>query len=215
MSSYRKVHLTKSQFRRKELNQETVDLTVNASYPLHFHQNTGGVGALCIDQEIGKLIAGCPMHVQLSTTFDKYRVNKVTIKLVDQGPFDPNEFHYLLWTCIDRDGKLAQGDETFFTMKTYSSFKESTLSQDGTPSKPHIIFMNGGSGFSSTKSACSFPHLIIACIRVGKNPFGAFAYNNPLVNRDLNLQITAECTYSGIRQDMSAVMGIFSPYHLV
>ena len=152
------------------------------------------------------LVKKSEMHKALSNVFDQYRIDKLVLKIRDAGQSgtDVDSITLLptLSSIVDRTGLAAGLDLT--TMKSYSSYKETQLSQNGDVSPIHTVYVGAStiveaSSYFDTKNDASFPFVMLAV---------AFPVDDALTGhgtyvRNLSIDIEAQVRYRGVRLDNS------------
>lgn len=150
------------------------------------------------------LVKNSEMHKALSNVFDQYRIDKLVLKIRDAGQSgtDVDSITLLptLSSIVDRTGLANVVDLT--TMKSYSSYKETQLSQNGDVSPIHTVYVGSStiveaSTYFDTKNNATFPYVMLAV---------AFPTTDALTGhgtyvRNLSVDIEAQVRYRGVRLD--------------
>ena len=189
-------------------------MTQNAKFSISVHSPlqfsvSSGTSSSTTSVNIANAIANSDMHKQLSSVFDQYRIDKVSLKFRLGGntsnPISGVSSNITLFTCVDRTGFPA--GITLAQLRTYQSYKESSFSTTGDANRTHYVAL-GQSGIISkatyydTKGVAAFPQ-IYAGVDLGFNTSGT-------VNVGFLVEIDAQIRYRGVRLDTGAVRTSFN-----
>lgn len=155
---------------------------------------------------LSQLVKTSEMHKALSNVFDQYRIDKLVMKIRDAGQSgeDVDQITLLptLSSIVDRTGLAAGLD--LAAMKSYSSYKETQLAQNGDVSPIHTVYIGSStiveaSTYFDTKTNATFPYVML-CV--------AFPVTTALAGHDnyvrnLSIDIEAQVRYRGVRLDNS------------
>lgn len=180
-------------------------VTAHETISLTIPQNAGGQG---VTKNIATLIMQSSMHRNLSNVFDQYRIEKATIKLKDAGVTFGGAYTTtqlpVLSSIVDRTGLAAAIDIN--AMRTYSSYKETSLSANNDISPTHTIYIGASNiveatTYYDTKVVTNFPQIYIA-IALPTNVPNTDGYS---YTRTFTMDIEAQVRYRGVRLDTRGV----------
>lgn len=163
--------------------------------------------------DLGKLIALCKMHQELSNTFDNYKLLNVNVEITPLsskwmrlGTHMKNV--YGVFTTVDRNGTINQST-SLGDIFSYASTQTSSYSSGGDfiPGFVRKVVMNGS--FCNSKKSPSCPALIFGVF----NP-RFYTYTDD-VRIYLSVQYKAQVTYRGVRRDVSQIAGPFDNAQLI
>lgn len=153
-----------------------------------------------------ELVKSSEMHKALSNVFDQYRIDKLVMKIRDAGQSgtDVDSITLLptLSSIVDRTGLANVLDLT--AMKSYSSYKETQLSQNGDVSPIHTVYIGSStiveaSSYFDTKNNATFPYVMLAVAF----PTASALTGHGTYVRNLSIDIEAQVRYRGVRLDNS------------
>lgn len=180
-------------------------VTAHETVTLTIPRNSGGQGQT---KNIATLILTSSMHRNLSNVFDQYRIEKAAIKLKDAGVtlgggYETNQLP-VLSSIVDRTGLAAGIDLN--AMRTYSSYKETSLSANNDISPTHTIYIGASNiveatTYYDTKQISNFPQIYIA-ISLPTNVPNVEDYS---YTRTFTMDIEAQVRYRGVRLDTRGV----------
>lgn len=154
---------------------------------------------------VANTVLASDMHKQLSSVFDQYRIDKVSIKfrpaINTANPVSNSVPYVTFFTCVDRTG-FNSANMTLAILRTYGSYRESSFSTTGDLSKPHYLTIGqsgliGKSTYYDTKAASVFPNVCCG-IDLGSNATSNFGMV-------FAIEIDAQVRYRGVRYDPTQV----------
>ena len=138
----------------------------------------------------------------------QYRIEKATIKLKDAGVtlgggYETTQLPVLA-SIVDRTGLAAAIDIN--AMRTYSSYKETSLSANNDISPSHMIYIGASNiveatTYYDTKTVSNFPQIYLA-VTLPTNVPNTEGYS---YTRTFTMDIEAQVRYRGVRLDTRGV----------
>lgn len=210
--------ITTSPYQRYQASQQTQEATfaINVVEDLKLYWNSGTNYTKAI-YDIGPAITSTDVHLQLSNSFELWRINSVTIKFQLKtfsgdilNLYEDTDLHeYIDFFTAVRRGK--QTDQTLEDIEANSSFELVTWPASGLgPCPPMKRTIHSASlRFASTKMTAPFPYIIYGLRLPSSNHFlYGHTFQTPFV---ISMQIQAKCSYKGVRLDKSYVLTKINP----
>lgn len=210
--------ITQAPFYRHQASQQTQEASfaINVVEDLKLYWNSGTNYTKAF-YDIGPAITSSSVHLQLSNSFDLWRINSVTIKFqlkTFSGDIinlyeDTNLHQYIDFYTAVRRSKIT--DQTLEDIEANSSFEQVTWPASGigpcSPMKRTI--QNLHLRYASTKMTAPFPYIIYG-LRLSSSNHLLYGqtFQTPFI---ISMQIQAKCSYKGVRLDKSYVLTKINP----
>lgn len=158
--------------------------------------------------DLASMVKGAPMHSALSNVFDQYRIEKCVIKIKDLGEveekIDTVSYLATLFSVVDRTG-ISPGF-SFDDLKTYSSYKETSLSGNGDVSPIHSIYLGQSttvekSMYFDTKAIAEFPRILLGIKLPDNVTTSSIEEGDKYYGRKVSVEVEAQIRYRGVRLD--------------
>ena len=204
-----------SRYQASQLTQESnFAISVVEDLKVYWNSGTNYTNSL---YDIGAAITRTGVHLQLSNSFELWRINSVTIKFqlkTFSGDVlnlyeDVDITQYIDFYTTVRRGKKT--DHSLEELESNSSFEQVTWPANGMGPCPPLkrTIHNSSLRFASTKMTAPFPFIIYGLRVQGLNHFMANQiYQTPFI---ISMQIQAKCSYKGVRLDKSNVLTSINP----
>lgn len=210
--------ITQSPYYRHQASQQTQEATfaINVVEDLKLYWNSGTNYTKAI-YDIGPAITNTSVHLQLSNSFELWRINSVTIKFQLKtfsgdiiNLYEDTDLHqYIDFYTAVRRGK--QTDQTLEDIEANSSFEQVTWPVNGLgPCSPMKRVIQAGSlRYASTKMTAPFPFIVYG-LRISSSNHLLYgqSFQTPFI---ISMQIQAKCSYKGVRLDKSYVLTKINP----
>ena len=204
-----------SRYKAAQLTQES-NFAISVVEDLKIYWNNGQDYTNAL-YDIGAAVTRTGVHLQLSNSFEQWRINSVTIKFqlktfagdVINLYEDVDIKQYIdFYTAVRRSKKT---DNSIEELDSNSSYEQVTWPADGlgacAPLKRTIH--NSSLRMASTKMTAPFPFIAYGLRLHGNDHFMENKiFQTPFV---ISMQLQAKCSYKGVRLDKSNVLTSINP----
>lgn len=204
-----------SRYKAAQLTQES-NFAISVVEDLKIYWNNGQDYTNAL-YDIGAAVTRTGVHLQLSNSFEQWRINSVTIKFqlktfagdVINLYEDVDIKQYIdFYTAVRRNKKT---DNSIEELDSNSSYEQVTWPADGlgacVPLKRTIH--NSSLRMASTKMTAPFPYIAYGLRLHGNDHFMENKiFQTPFV---ISMQLQAKCSYKGLRLDKSNVLTSINP----